>query len=506
MQATPGTDRTLLGQDVKLLGCPLRGRNMCELDPDSARIQEIGRGLQALTQAVGKPKALSSDTLVMCEGTDVRDPATGQRARFFVLLTEPVYMPIFQEYTWCKVLGPDLVAPRLRLPFDIEVDVAPVRLEIEADGQALGAHHLTSVELSKRMIGAAASWSLQVLKYDMLSALKMRVLGVDEVLESPISCQGGAHPRNAKAGAGQSARKDPDMQALLSLADLDADPLAPRPKPKTSAGRGQRRPQPKANATMPAAAAAAAAAIVEAPHRPARGLDEPDELEEWDAYDPHAGFEEEAAGWGAGGSMDADLLALGNGMLEEPSQLHRGGDDVDQQGEGELADLVRGGAGADVVQEGIGLAGEIGAEVLAVAEGGEDAEGLEHTALVFAGPSVPALPAEARMDVEGAPPGWSMTSLGYVYNKAHRQVGRITRWGNNISCRCSVNGNAHGSCSLAKGKDIATEGQMVQWLALGQERLALPYGPRPVDYQGARAGLKQAHTKLWLEIAPAPAR
>lgn len=497
VQPPPEAQTPMLGEGILIIGCPMRGRNMCPSDPDARRINQIGAGFSNLVQAIGRQKASSGDVLVLCEGVGVRDPARwGERPRLFVLLTLPVYRPVYQDWTWCKPLDAGTNAAELAFPFEVQIDECPVRLQIEREGPVVAVHHLTSVELAKKMLATAASWTLQVLAYEIVTALKMRVVGFDNPSACPISCQPPVvGSSGASAGSKRQRVKDTDIDALRGLGDLDADPLAALPPP----GRKQRMCRETALASSTAIAPRLAD---DAPLPPAAPLAIDPELEEWAPHDPHAPAEPEDEGVPDGSTMDANLLALGAGTLEEPFQLHR---TEDVPGDSLSVEMGLGGVAQELVDEGVGLAGEIGAVTVLVAEGpaaAEDTGTTDEIVTMVRQASLPP-PENVRFDIEGAPTGWSITPAGFVFNAEHRQVGKITRWGKNVSCKCSVNHFAHGSCSLAKSDKVASTGQLMRWLQLGQERLSTPAGSAPSNPARVQAELRQQHLRLWTEIAQA---
>lgn len=194
-----------------------------------------------------------------------------------------------------------------------------------------------------------------------------------------------------------------------------------------------------------------------------------------------------------------ELCALAGGTLGELGVLHRAVDDT-----APLASQDAGAAAASqevetsaAAAEGIEAAGELAAAAFE-AEGWTEAAG-NANAIGTAVPAVPPTPASATAPgvvasqgpldaaaVPGAPEGWSKTPSGYVFNKEHRKVGRLTAWGKNFSMKCDY----HRSCSLAKSKNLATEGQLLAWLQLGA-----PAEGRPAITTFA------AHKALWSQVA-----
>lgn len=485
------TRTPLQGEGLVVLGCPMRGRNMCEGDPDAPAINRICRALSGLTKALGKVRAKSGDSLVLCEGPRLRIGVPRPRARLFLLLTEPVYKPVYQDFTWCEALRHDIGGEHLAFPFTVEVKAAEVSLDIDGEPAATGARHLSSVQAAKEMLARAEDWSFRLLDYTILSAVQMSVTGFGEDLVAPP-------PREArKAGPSRDL-----LDLLGSIDDLDTDPLAPAPA-QARDNRRSRRPQPGQHRHGGEQSAPPAAVADEAP-RPAGQAD----LDEWAPFDPGeemVAYEELSE---EPHTMDADMLRLGAAELDQPSQLHRASFDEPADAAAHEGDAFGAGVSDDTLAQGVSVAGEI-ADVLVEANSVGDAELAQsadrdqpnpeqHEAALVAPVEAPAdplqPPAGARI-VEGQPQGWSITALGYVFNAEHRQVGRITRWGASVSCKCTVNSHAHGGkCSLAKSQRQATDGQLMQWLALGEARL------QQASPGVAKIDLAERHRTLWSEV------
>lgn len=316
-----------------------------------------------------------------------------------------------------------------------------------------------------------------------------------------MPCRKVAVPK-AKAARRPPSQHDPSSAALAALQDmgnLDADPLGAQP---------MRTRTRRASSTTTKSASSRQAAAPDA----GGGVPEPlDDADEWG--DTLAPFDlaEAFLGDSMAGGLDQDLLSLGAGEFEAPAELHRS----EPLDDASSFDAELGGAQvpAKAVFEGLEMAGEIGEAVLG--DAGLDAEqSAASSSVVPAAPDaafgVQPPPVEASplpqgaADVEGGPEGWSITSLGYVFDRNHRQVGRITRWDTSVSCKCSVNNNGHGSCSLAKSQKRASTGQLMKWLELGQARLSLPEGTNLSDQRKAKANLRDEHKKLWNEVISNP--
>lgn len=231
----------LLGQGINLLGCPLRGRNLCIHDEDVQTVAGICASFSALVAALGKPRAKSADALIMCEGSRVKDPlADGPRVRAFVLLTEAAYKPLYQDFTRCKAPELDTNTIELAFPFEVEVCRDKVRLDIDGEEPAIRPFYMTSAELAKEMASVAEEWNLQLLRYTPLSALRMLVEGVEGHGSCPLACQQVA--RSGRAPGARRQRRNPALvRELLDLDELGVDPLGNRP---LRSARGMAPPPP----------------------------------------------------------------------------------------------------------------------------------------------------------------------------------------------------------------------------------------------------------------------
>lgn len=108
-------------------------------------------------------------------------------------------------------------------------------------------------------------------------------------------------------------------------------------------------------------------------------------------------------------------------------------------------------------------------------------------------PVAPVLGAEL---VDGAPTGWSQTPAGIIFNEGHQRVGKISRFGPNVACKCYLRG---GRCSMLKGQKDANDAMMMQWLQLGEAEVgqagaSSSAGAGPAD-------LASQHIALWKRIA-----
>jgi len=190
-----------------------------------------------------------------------------------------------------------------------------------------------------------------------------------------------------------------------------------------------------------------------------------------------------------GALLDMGLVSLGAGELPPdgllPDEAVPG--DADEAPEQEPPEAV-----ANAVE----AAGSMVAEALAqeglLQEGDAPSEPLEGSEPL---PPLPDLD-PAAVSVEGAPAGWTKTPLGYVFDASHRHVGRITSWGRtNKGVNCSF----HIQCSLAKSRHVATDGQLMTWLAIGQTMKAPAAKSNATEAQLNQL-LVAEHRRLWNQV------
>lgn len=477
------TDPTpLLGQDVSINGCPMKGRNSCQNDGDQVVLRAITNGLSRLVEAAGRSFAKSGDLLLVAESLST--DASGATARLFALVTAPVFSPIFQDLTMCSPpAGVDVSSAELPFPFELDIQVGASRLAGLANDLGTGFLHSTSDEFGKAMLARATAWQLCALDYEVLSGMKMRVTGASTRPDLRVACQGKAPAIRQKRHAA--------LSMLDSLDRLQGDPLAP-PRPGAQAGGPRRRKH--AGSGRVSSAPSSMQPVARADPSPEGQDDLAQPLADASVVDDGPDGEEDLFGDfaildAADSHMDMELCALAAGIVEDVGDLQRADEDDDAP-DGSGPTTVAEGAGASSssapsTEEGLEIAGVVASEVLQ-ASGWADPEPV--VAAPAAEPDVAPQPQrpDGAMDIPGAPAGWSKTPGGYVFDAAHRKVGRLTSWGSHVSMKCSF----HSSCSLAKGRRAATDNQLMSWLAL-----AAPGAEGANDI-----GTALAHKYLWYRV------
>lgn len=124
-----GAQDGLLGDEIQVTSCPLRGCNLCRGDEQKAAMAPIVRALAQLIRAAGKA-AKSGDLLILAEAPCA---ALGQDtiSRRFALLAAPMYKPIFQDLSLCVVVeGFDTSVAELQFPFEVQVANGQCRLQM----------------------------------------------------------------------------------------------------------------------------------------------------------------------------------------------------------------------------------------------------------------------------------------------------------------------------------------------------------------------------------------
>lgn len=483
----------LLGDGINVLGCPLRGRNVCCNDPQQPTIRRIAQALSTLTRAAGKALAKSGDLLVLAESVGPLLGGAEGKARRLALLTAPVYKPMFQDLTLCTFAdGITHTAADLVFPFDVEVSTSPCRLQLPGDEQSEVFRHSTSDEFAKALSAEAMSWSLQALDYEVVSAFKMRVGGYYSAVAGLKATT--AQQRSSTTPRPQTPSTDL-AAALLALDGLQQDPMvhnSGREARRRGRGAGAQGRTPLSGPSANANASGSAG-------------------EDTDVH-PMQEFDEMESD-GVASDEDALALVLGvdAGLCELASGLHKDVGDLQAavgDGAGVVDDNVGGGADtASVIappgtalEEGLALASAATEEALASAGWGDAAAAApeaptqrDDPAADFVVGAVGPSPPDA-LAVEGGPLGWTKTPSGYVFTPACRKAGRLTKWGaSNASMKCDF----HKGCSLAKSSRSASDGKFMRWLAVGG-------GPAlaPPAFQELAAGItdKATHMAAWFRL------
>lgn len=506
-------DEQLLGANVVLDPCGLKGRNVCSRSPRHMELSRIHAALCLLTDRVGRDAARSGDLLIMCEGSGA--PLGSSRVRLFCLMSMVSFSPKYQDYSMVIPADPTIDLSQVHLPLPLPVDVAfaPLRLSGVPSGDVVeGIAHRTSDGLAQVLAGTARFWRFRVCVYDLVNPVRMIITSTDERPEICLDVD--------SEGPGARRRPAPptpaDRELALQLAEIAS--LSSMGDPRRPARPRQQPPKSgRASATQPASASR---------QPPAEPL--PPGVLLTDAFPPSGDAEEDLSGdddigdgLGPGAlvaplpglpGVDGDLMSLGAGILIHAADP---GDLLDEDGiwlatEPELpppfvsraeagdplaaasaaSGRVAGSGTSAGVGEGIDHAAEVldmaaelagimqedptalpGAGAVSASEGGSDGPvSVEPGAASAEQPAPPVEPlarrsAELGSAVAGAPPGWTMTSRGYCFDPSGEYRGRITAWKTSVSCKCRLHG-----CSKAKNRSRITDGQLMQWLAEGLEQ------------------------------------
>lgn len=480
----------LLGEGVVLDSCCHLGRNLCALHPNFDEIMKIHTSMVRLCERVGKQAMKTGDTLVIFEALQLRAGGADSQAKVFALATNMTYSPKFVDWTICHVVSEGRLGIGVPLSFPLEVDIGFQRADL--GHPALAAvdiiEHETSAELSRRLFELSGEWRLRVAQYDLVSPLRMRVVGVEPAPQFDMRCSA-----SGSAPVAQVARKgdkslNSELQDALNLNAM-LDDAAPTSRRSTSsaigAGRAHRSRSHKAHRRH--------AEGGESDREDIFGSDSEEDLPEDDCQQMlvqqpqiDCRLEELSAdilmpAVDRGDLLAADMEQEMAAATLDGGQVVPGELDV-QEG---LGASTEGGGPSASISDGIdaavgvlNLAAEL-AGVMAEDEGEAKASGAASSASASADPLVTADAAsggEASKSVDagnpplvgsavpGGPDGWSMSPSGYIFCPAGRHRGRITTWGKaNVSIRCAL----HPKCSQAKGRSKVSDGQLVHWLARG---------------------------------------
>lgn len=469
-----------------IVPCGMQGRTLCALDADAYKVGGIAIALNRFVRRLGPKYCRTGDVLMMFEGRRPQAAGAGPRPRKFLFLTCPTMSPMYQDFAWCRPVGSrDIDEADLVLPLDLEVDVGTSRLVVPGAGHQECLRHCTSDELGKELLQIADEWSFCEARYIDVSVMQVRLESLND--ESREDCKA--------RGPQRQLRMAPDVASALD--DLDAmEALGMH----ASEGARRRTLHTDAKRHHSARPAVATASPAESAERRGRSTDLEDDGIGWDEEGDESGEEDATEGCNAHGELDSQLLAWVVAEAPAVDEMHQ---DV---GADDLA-LVA----ADLVPE--DLAGPDDPEITALAEeatatvfedGGileRNAEGNEEPPQAGQQPQpepqqavdsvAPALGAEA---IAGAPIGCSKTASGYVFDSAHKRIGRVTRFGPNISCKCYMHS---GKSSVVKGQKVADDAMILRWLQLGQgvaEGPSSSSGPSPQE-------LTKQHMALWAEVS-----
>lgn len=497
----------LIGEGVVLESCPVLGRNLCKDHADKASVTALHTLMKSLCDRLGKQVANGGDILVLFEGMEAKPPLDFEVDRHLALLSSVTWSPRFCDWTMCMAQPPASVSPAaLSFPLVVDLELVPLSAVLPAPAAEARSsfHHETSEDLALKLQGRASKWRLRLCKYDLVSPTRMLVTGLEPAgefdLQVDLAPQRPARRQRFASGLAG------DLAMVLALnAELRQSASTSR-LPSNSPASAQlaagQRPAPRGQAAI------AGDRLAREPVS-ARAPDEEDVFGSDDDLQQEAGLpgEEEddclADLLESQRGMDQGLLQLAAGLLMP--EVDRGdimSADVADDTEDRLPD-AHVAAGTDATPAVGESAAQSSPDMVAADNLGEAMDNLEAIVEMTAKlacdtgeeqgenpPSGAASSSSGGVDVAGAgvgapivaaeaapppapainvgdpipdgPAGWTMTRLGYIFDSDHRQRGRITAWGRNVSVKCSMHG-----CSKAKGRDKVSNGALARWLAGG---------------------------------------
>lgn len=147
-------------------------------------MDNIAQAMNKLLRACGTDRVKTGDILVCREclaSVNSASSASGPSSRsscVFGLVSGASWKPLLQDFTLYRVVGGKSLAGSgpLPLPFRVEVEVAPLRLQVEGLEEMRGFRHATSEELALTLAETNADrFKLSLCEYKVLSAMQMEV-------------------------------------------------------------------------------------------------------------------------------------------------------------------------------------------------------------------------------------------------------------------------------------------------------------------------------------------
>lgn len=487
------------------------GRNLCKLHPQWRQASALAETMKILCNRLGKAGANTGDVLVLFEGRNFDEPRLCVCGRVFCLLSRASWSPKFQDWTMCEPnTAQDMGGASVDFPLEVRLSLAPLKLRMPFADSAIGLHHETSDDLALNLISRARSWRLRVCKYDLLSAMAMRVTGLEPAAEFDLQVgMRGARPDRAATGQ----RVDTNILAIQALCDL-GDPLADAGREARCASVGRRGAGTQSQGLQyraPGHGASTAPGPDELlrPHRQGRNRNMTSNNESGDDSTEDevclASLLEQPL------EMNQGLVDLADGLLipevEEHIDLLAPGCPIDcdeppapvfrteEAAAGVAASSAQGTEAAGerdlpAAPADMGSAAEALVEFGHVVELAASADGPQRfEANASAAPPPPQQPPVEEQPpqyppIPDGPEGWTMSPHGYVFGGG-RYRGRITCFGSNVSVKCA----AHG-CGKLKGRKKITDGQLAQWLARGDEECQ-------VDASATRDAMARRHVAMF---------